>query len=85
MTHSIMLFESNLNIDTCFKNFTGKTFGAAVLDSGVSKIVYGKTWNNCSIESLSIAEKSKVVYSCHGYIFKFGDGRKNRCKKQMHQ
>ena len=58
MTHSINLFESNLNTDTCFKNITGKAFGAAVLEYfGASKTVFERTSMTCYVNSLGTTEK----------------------------
>ena len=75
-TYNITLYQSNLNSENCFKRFTGESFGAAVLDSGASKTVCGKTWIKCYTDSLNEKEKGLIKSYDSENIFKFGDGRK---------
>lgn len=82
-TYNITLFQSNLNSDSCFRRFTGESFGAAVLDSGASKTVCGKTWIQCYTESLNEKEKHLVKSENSENIFKFGDGRKVKSMQKV--
>ena len=72
----ITLYQSNKNSDNCFKRFTGEFFGAAILGSGASKAVCGRTWIDCYSESLSWKEKELIKHPDSKNIFKFGDGIK---------
>ena len=74
-TH-ITLYQSNKNSYNCFKRFTGEFFGAAILGSGASKAVCGRTWIDCYSESLSWKEKELIKHPDSKNIFKFGDGIK---------
>ena len=58
------------------QQFTGETLSAAVLDSGATSTVYGKTWIDCYEETLSDENRLKVTKEASSTNFKFGDGRK---------
>ena len=72
----VTLYQSVLHTEETLQQFTGETFCAAILDSGASKTVCGKTWLRCSEETLP-KEKQELIHSEPSTsIFKFGDGRK---------
>ena len=48
-TYNISLFQSNLNSDSCFKRFTGESYGTAVLDLGASPTVRSKIGFNVTL------------------------------------
>ena len=55
----------------------GETLGSAVLDSGASSTVCGTKWYKCFLETLTDAQKKKIVKKKKGVrTFKFGDGNK---------
>ena len=56
--------------------FLGETLGSAVLDSGASSTVCGTKWYKCFLETLTDAQKKKIVKRKGVRTFKFGDGNK---------
>ena len=54
----------------------GETLGSAVLDSGASSTVCGTKWYKCFLETLTDAQKKKIVKRKGVRTFKFGDGNK---------
>ena len=54
----------------------GQTIGSAVLDSGASSTVCGTKWYKCFLETLTDAQKKKIVKIKGVRTFKFGDGNK---------
>ena len=56
--------------------FGGETLGSAVLDSGASITVCGTKWYKCFLETLTDAQKKKIVKIKGVRTFKFGDGNK---------
>ena len=56
--------------------FWGETLGSAVLDSGASSTVCGTKWYKCFLETLTDAQKKKIVKIKGVRTFKFGDGNK---------
>ena len=56
--------------------FWGETLGSAVLDSGASSTVCGTKWYKCFLETLTDAQKKKMVKIKGVRTFKFGDGNK---------
>ena len=71
-SHQVTLFQSSLVTDDQLKVFVSETLNTAVLDSGATANVAGKTWIDCYIGSLSDSDKTKVSYSESGSSFKFG-------------
>ena len=57
-------------------NFLGETLGSAVLHGGASSIVCGTKWYKCFLETLTDAQKKKIVKIKGVRTFKFGDGNK---------
>ena len=57
-------------------DFLGDTLGSAVLDSGASSTVCGTKWYKCFLETLTDAQKKKIVKRKGVRTFKFGDGNK---------
>ena len=55
--------------------FLSETLGSAVLDSGASSTVCGTKWYKCFLETLTDAQKKKIV-KIKVRTFKFGDGNK---------
>ena len=60
----------------CGDIFLSETLGSAVLDSGASGTVYGTKWYKCFLETLTDAQKKKIVKIKGVRTFKFGDGNK---------
>ena len=56
--------------------FLGETLGSAVLDSGASSTVCGIKWYKCFLETLTDAQKKKIVKIKGVRTFKFGNGNK---------
>ena len=54
----------------------GETLGSAVLDSGASSTVCGTKWYKCFLETLTDAQKKKIVKIKGVRTFKFSDGNK---------
>ena len=52
-----------------------ESFGMALLDSGCTRTVTGKSWLNAYIESLPDNDKQSVKYSEDKSKFRFGDGK----------
>ena len=72
----VTLYQSILHTEEALQQFTGEAFCAAILDSGASKTVCGKTWLRCYEETLP-KEKQELIHSEPSTgSFKFGDGRK---------
>ena len=73
----IALFSDTL------KQFVGETFGTAVLDSGCTKNVCGKTWLGCYLETLDKSQRSMVKEFESGTSFKFGNGDSVKSLKRV--
>ena len=56
--------------------FLSETLGSAVLDSGASSTVCGTKWYKCFLETLTDAQKKKIVKIKGVRTFKFSDGNK---------
>ena len=56
--------------------FLGETLGYAVIDSGTSSTVCGTKWYKCFLETLTDAQKKKIVKKKGVRTFKFGDRNK---------
>ena len=56
--------------------FLGETLGSAVLDSGASSTICGTKWYKCFLDTLTDAQKKKIVKIKGVRTFKFGDGNK---------
>ena len=71
----ITLYQSILHTQETLQKFTGEAFCAAILDSGASKTVCGKTWLRCYEETQ--IKKQEFIHSEQSIsTFKFGDGIK---------
>ena len=75
--YNITLYQSNLNSDNSFKRLAGESFWAAILDSGASKTLCGRTGIDFYTESLSGKEKELVKHKDNENVFTFGDGEKS--------
>ena len=53
-----------------------ETLGCTVLDSGASSTVCGTKWYTCFLETLTDAQKKKIVKMKRVKTFQFGDGNK---------
>ena len=71
-----MLYQSVLHTQESTQQFTGETLSAAVLESGASSTVCGKTWIDCYEVTLSDEDRVKVTKEPSSTNFKFGNGRK---------
>ena len=56
--------------------FWGETLGSAVLDSGASSTVCGTKWYKCFLETLTDAQKKKIIKIKRVRTFKFSDRNK---------
>ena len=61
----------------------GEMLGSAVLDSGASSTVCGTKWYKCFLETLTDAQKKKIVKIKWVRTFKFGDGNKLKSLYQV--
>ena len=71
-TFDIVLYQSNLLTDTDFKVFVSESLTSAILDSGASATVAGKTWFDSYYEGLSTGQQKNVRFSDSNSAFKFG-------------
>ena len=63
-------------IEECYlESFLGESFNSAILDSGCSRTVCGKTWFKCYKDSLSNDYQNKIQEFESNVDFKFGDGK----------
>ena len=79
----VTLFQSVLHSQESLKQFTGEALSAAILDSGASKTVCGKTWMTCYQDTLTELDKKKIKVEESSTHFKFGDGRKISSMKRL--
>ena len=56
--------------------FWSETLGSAVLDSGASRTICGTKWYKCFLETLTDAQKKKIVKKKGVRTFKFSDRNK---------
>ena len=54
----------------------GETLGSVILDSGASSTVCGTKWYKCFLETLTDAQKKKIVKIKGVKTFRFGNGNK---------
>ena len=74
MSHVVLMSQQKRKNGGDF--FWGETLGSAVLDSGASSTVCGTKWYKCFLETLTDAQKKKIVKRKGVRTFKFGDGNK---------
>ena len=67
-------FKSDFTLDEQSTFLMGETTNKALLDTGASSTVCGKTWYNIYEESLTEGEKSEILTETGNKAFKFGDG-----------
>ena len=71
---NVTLFSQE--IFECYNTkFVGETLNGAVLDSGCTQTVCGKTWLSNYIDSLTDDDKVKVTERKSDIVLKFGDGK----------
>ena len=58
-------------------------YGSAVLDSGCTKNVCGRTWLGCYLETLDRSQQSQVKESKSSTSFKFGNGDSVKSLKKV--
>ena len=74
LEHHVTLFQSAFIGESAMKTFVAESFSSAILDSGASSTVSGKTWVDCYVDGLSSQSQDKVSYSSSLNNFKFGSG-----------
>lgn len=72
--HKIILFQSDYDHPKHLPGLVAESWNAAVLDSGATKTVCGRSWYNTFIESLSETDVKKVKTSPVSNVYRFGDG-----------
>lgn len=78
--NNIVLFTGN-KTDSCL--LMSESRNSAVLDSGCSSTVAGRTWIECFIQSLSDDEREKVERKSSNKSFKFGGGETKPSLEQV--
>ena len=71
-SHDIILYQSNLVTDTEYSIFVSESSNAAILDSGASATVAGKSWFESYFDGLSEAQQKSVEFLDSNRVFKFG-------------
>ena len=74
-SHHVTLYQSNLITDDHMKTFVAESFNMAILDSGATGTVAGKTWAECYIDSLPESTSQKLEFKKSSKSFKFGSNR----------
>ena len=74
MLHVVLMSQQKRNNSGDI--FLGETLGSAVLDSGASSTICGTKWYKCFLETLTDAQKKKIVKIKGVRTFKFSDGNK---------
>ena len=69
---NIILYTGTSKVEACL--LTSEARNCAVLDSGCTSTVAGKTWVECYIQSLLDDDLQKVIHENSTKIFKFGGG-----------
>ena len=59
----------------------GETIGKVLLDSGCSKTVCGEPWLNSFLDTLTAAEREKIVFENSAAVYRFGDGERMQAVK----
>ena len=72
--YQVTLFQSNLLTPESMKTFVSESMSGAILDSGATATVAGRTWMDCYVDSLPEDNKNKVSYAESSNSFKFGSG-----------
>ena len=82
-THvKITLFTQDTH--KCYiEKFVGETLNCAVLDSGCTKNVCGKTWLDSYLNTLTGKNAQKVVEESSSSSFRFGDGNRKTANKSV--
>lgn len=73
--HHVTLFQTTLLTEDSMRSFVSETLSSAILDSGATTTVSGKTWTDCYIDGLSSRKQEQVVYTDSSKAFKFGCGK----------
>ena len=69
----IVLFQSDYDHPKNLPALVAESWNAAVLDSGATKTVCGRSWFNTYVESLSPEDQTKVNTSPTKHLYRFGD------------
>ena len=77
------MYQSSLTTDQSFKQLTGESLSAVVLDSGTRRTVCRQFWTNCYLETLNGSELKGVETCESNSVFRFGDGPKIESMKKM--
>ena len=78
----ITLFTKD--IYKCYiEKFVGETLNCAVLDSGCTKNVCGKTWLDSYLNTLTEKDAQKVLEESSSSSFRFGDGNSKTVNKSV--
>ena len=72
--HHVTLYQAAFIGEYSMKTFVAESMSAAILDSGASSTVCGKTWMECYVDGLPAENREKVVYKPSLNSFKFGSG-----------
>ena len=81
MLNEVVLQASN---DAVLKTLVSETWCSAVLDSGATSTVCGKTWFDEFSSSLSATDQDKIQFSKSSKPFRFGDGKIVNSTKMAH-
>ena len=73
MVNEIILH--NHNNDVVLKSLVSETWSSAILDSGASSTVCGKTWFEEFSNSIPPEEQAKILFTESNKPYKFGDGK----------
>ena len=73
--NEVILCEGDID-NTLVSNLVAESLNCALLDSGASKTVCGRSWLNSYVDSLSEIDRLKLKRKSSESVFRFGDGNK---------
>ena len=79
----IVLLQSKCEEETKLSELLSETWNAAILDTGATKTVAGKTWVDNYISSLPQFERDQVEFKECSTAYRFGDGKGVSAKESV--
>ena len=74
--HEVVLYQSNLLTPADYEVFTAEASVSAILDSGASSTVAGRSWIESYIDGLTELQKDRVEYEDSYSTYKFGSDQR---------
>ena len=76
ITNNVVLYQRDYDNPKNIHALVAETWNSALLDSGASKTVCGKSWLEMFKSCLSEEEAANIEYKPSNSLYKFGDGQK---------